>query len=157
MREIELITLAELAEIRRHWVLEKHELEDNLPAIYQDVLGVPFPGGRLDDNLVIGAEEMRILREVCADDVLHFELARELLDVERQHRSMARRHGLFKALEQAFRRGYYDSADDAEQRALSRRDVLLSARASAMEPDLPFLQAIDGDSASDIPSEAIER
>jgi DNA sulfur modification protein DndC len=157
MREFELITLAELAEIRRHWVLEKHELEDSLPSIYQEVLGVPFPAGRLDDNLVIGAEEMRILREICEDDVLHFELARELLDVERQHRSMARRHGLFKALEQAFRRGYYDSADDAEQRALSRRDVLLSARASAMEPDLPFLQAIEDDGASDIPSEAIER
>ena len=44
---------------------------------------------------------MAILRDICGTDDLHFQLTRELLDVERQHRSMARRAGLFKALEQA--------------------------------------------------------
>jgi DNA sulfur modification protein DndC len=53
MRSIELITPAELAEIRRLWVLEKHELEDSLPGIYQQCLGEPYPGPRLDDNLAL--------------------------------------------------------------------------------------------------------
>jgi len=142
MAAFELVSMEELAEIRRLWVLEKHEIEDSLPQIYERVIGEPYPGGRLDDNMTMGAEEMAILRGI-ADDELHFQLARELLDVERQHRSMGRRHGLFKALEQAFRRGAYDSADEAEARALERRDVLDAARADALELPLPMV-AVDG-------------
>ncbi len=142
VRNIELITLAELGEVRRLWVLEKHEIEDNLPHIYESVLGVSYPGGRIDDNLVLGAEEMAILREICGPDDLHFQLTRELLDVERQHRSMARRAGLFKALEQALRRGFYDSVDDAEQRALERRSALDDARNTAVEAELPLIQPV---------------
>lgn len=142
--DIELITAAELAEIRRIWVLEKHELEDSLPTIYAEVFGEPYAGARLDDNLVIGAEEMQILRLICGEDELHFQLTRELLDVERQHRSMARRAGLFKALERALKRGAHDSAAEAEQRALERRDTLEELKASVVERELPFTRAIDG-------------
>ena len=143
VRSIELITLPELAEIRRLWVLEKHELEDSLPSIYEGVIGVPFPGAPINDNSGLGAEEMRILREIVGDDVLHFQLTRELLDVERQHRTMIRRAGLFKALEGALRRGFYESAEDAEQRALARRDVLDNARTSASDPELPLFQPVE--------------
>lgn len=138
MASFELISLEELAEIRRLWVLEKHEIEDNLPRIYESALGKPYPGGRLDDNMTLGAEEMAILREIAGDE-LHFQLTRELLDVGRQHRSMSRRHGLFKALEQAFRRGGYDSADEAEQRALARREELDAVRSQALELPLPLV------------------
>lgn len=140
VRDIDLITLPELAEIRRLWVLEKHEIEDSLPGIYESVLGVPYPGDRVDDNLVLGAEEMAILRELCGGDELHFQLTRELLDVERQHRSMVRRAGLFKALEKAIRRNFYENAEDAEQRALQRRDLLDEARGAVGEAELPLVQ-----------------
>lgn len=143
VRSIELITLPELAEIRRLWVLEKHELEDNLPAIYEQAVGAPYPGPRLDDNLVLGADEMRVLKEICGDDEIHFELTRELLDIERQSRTMARRAGLFKSLEKAFRRGFYDSAEDAEQRALKRQEILKNARSNDEEHDLINLKLID--------------
>ncbi|HEY8384218.1 MAG TPA: DNA phosphorothioation system sulfurtransferase DndC [Microvirga sp.] len=143
MRGIELVTIAELAEIRRLWVVEKHEIEDSLPRIYRDVLGVPYPGPSLDDGLAMGAEEMAILREICDGDELHFQLTRELIDVERQHRTMARRAGLYKALERALRKGFYDSAEDAEQRALARRDVLEGARGAALSAELPLLRALD--------------
>jgi DNA sulfur modification protein DndC len=142
MAAFELVTMEELAEIRRLWVLEKHELEDSLPRIYQEALGEPYPGGRLDDNMTLGADEMAILREIAGDE-LHFQLTRELLDVERQHRLMGRRHGLFKALEQAFRRGAYDSADEAEARALERRDELEAVRAEARELPLPWIVGSD--------------
>jgi DNA sulfur modification protein DndC len=142
VRLIELVTLPELAEIRRHWVLEKHELEDRLPIIYHNVMGEPYPGGRIDDNLVLGADEMAVLRAICGDDDLHYQLTRELLDVERQHRTMVRRAGLFKAMEQALRRGYFENAEEAEQRALDRRDVLESARSAAMVQEMPLLQLV---------------
>lgn len=138
MREFQLVTQEELAEIRRLWVIEKHELEDNLPGIYERETGEPYPDGRFDDNMVLGAEEMALLRDICGDD-LHFQLARELLDIERQHRSMGRRHGLTKALEQAFRRGAHDSAEEAQNRALERRAVLDEVRADAVEPLAPFV------------------
>ena len=138
MANFELVTIEELSEVRRLWVLEKHELEDSLPHIYEEATGRRWPGGRLDDNLTLGAEEMALLRDICGDE-LHFQLTRELLDVERQHRSMGRRHGLFKAMDQAFRRGAFDSSDEAEARALERRDIVDGARATALEPSLPFV------------------
>lgn len=124
MDGIELISLAELREIRRLWVVEKHEIEDNLPRIYEEVLGEPFPDGRMDDSLAFGRDEMELLKDLCGEDLLHFQLTRELLDLERQHRSMARRAGLFKALEQSLRRGAYGSAEEATETAFRRRDVL---------------------------------
>lgn len=119
---IELITPEELHEIRRLWVFEKHEIEDALPRIYQDATGEPFPGPSLDDVLVLGADDLQLLRDVCGDDDLHYQLSRELLNVERQFRTMTRRSGLFTALEGAFRRSYFDDADDAIDFARRRRD-----------------------------------
>ena len=124
METIELISMPELREIRRLWVVEKHEIEDNLPRIYEEILGECFPDGRMDDSLAFGREEIDLLRELCGEDMLHFQLTRELLDLERQHRSMARRAGLFKALEQSLRRGSYESAEEATETAFRRRDLL---------------------------------
>jgi DNA sulfur modification protein DndC len=129
VRDIELISLAELHEIRRIWVVEKHELEDSLPRIYKSVTGQMFPGQRIDDNLVLGADEMVLLREACSNDQLHFELTRELLDVERRYRTFTRRSGLYDALEQSLRRSFYLDEDDATDRAVRHRDALAAARA----------------------------
>ncbi|HET9637658.1 MAG TPA: DNA phosphorothioation system sulfurtransferase DndC [Allosphingosinicella sp.] len=137
---IELITLPELREIRRLWVVEKHEFEDSLPRIYEEVLETPFPDGRLDDSFAFGREEVEMLRDLCGEDVLHFELTRELLDVERQHRTMARRAGLFKSLEKALRRGSFESAEEASETALRRRDLLDDLREED-EDLLPLMQA----------------
>ena len=123
VRDIELISMAELHEIRRIWVVDKHELEDTLPKIYEEVTGQPFPGQRMDDNLAFGADEIRLLGDVCGGDTIHFELVRELIDVERRYRTMARRSGLYEALEGAFRRNFYSDAEDATERARRQRNV----------------------------------
>ncbi len=125
---IELITLEELREIRRLWVVEKHEMEDNLPRIYSEVMGDPFPGPLLDDNMVLGIDEMNLLGEICGEDRLHFEMARELLSVERQQRMRARRAGLFERLEKAISRHYYDNRDDAI--ALAKRHAQVRGAAA---------------------------
>jgi DNA sulfur modification protein DndC len=44
VRGIELISLEELQEIRRIWVVDKHELEDSLPLIYRETTGEKYPG-----------------------------------------------------------------------------------------------------------------
>jgi DNA sulfur modification protein DndC len=116
-----------LQEIRRLWVVEKHEMEDSLPRIYTEAVGKPYPGLRLDDNLVLGEDELQVLRQVCGDDRLHYELTRELLSVERQQRSHARRAGLFEQLEESIRRHYYDDKDDATDMARRHAKARLAA------------------------------
>ena len=117
VKDIELITLDELQEIRRVWVVEKHEIEDSLPRVYSEATGLPYPGHRLDDNLMLGQQEMDVLRSLCNDDTLHYELTRELISVERQQRANTRRAGLFDQLEKSFRRHFYDSREDAVKTA----------------------------------------
>jgi DNA sulfur modification protein DndC len=121
--DICLITLEELQEIRRIWVVDKHELEDSLPQIYTEATGEPYPGQRLDDNHLLGAEEIAELRSLCSDDRLHYELTRELLSVERQQRAHARRSALFEELEKSITRHFFDNEDDAVATARHRAAV----------------------------------
>ncbi|MEU9761233.1 DNA phosphorothioation system sulfurtransferase DndC [Streptomyces sp. NPDC047987] len=113
VRNIELISIEELTEIRRIWVFDKHEVEDSVPTIYKKATGEEFPGGPLDEQLVMGADEMELLKEVCDGDELHYDMVRELLSVERKYRTMTRRSGLFQALEGAVQKGFYEDRDDA--------------------------------------------
>ncbi|MFD4274568.1 hypothetical protein R2B67_09075 [Streptomyces cyaneofuscatus] len=69
MRNIELISMAELREIRRILVFEKHEFEKYLPQIYVEATGEKFPGLSPDEPLVLGAEEIGRLKEACEDDL----------------------------------------------------------------------------------------
>src|SRR5205807_2151663 len=51
VRALELISRDELQEIRRIWVVDKHEIEDALPRIFEEVTGEPFDAPSLDDAL----------------------------------------------------------------------------------------------------------
>lgn len=135
VRSLDLITQAELEEIRRIWVVEKHEFEDHLPAIFEQAMGTPYPGGPLDEHLPLGPELVETLREVTGGDRLHFELVRELLDIEQRYRSQARRAGLFDSLEGAVRRNFYDDETDATLRARRRKAAMERTDESAEEPD----------------------
>jgi DNA sulfur modification protein DndC len=120
VRNIELVSLAELREIRRIWVVEKHEFEDGLPQIYSDCTGEPFPDASLDEHSALSPRDLILLRQLCDGSELHYELLRELLDVERRYRTLARRAGLFDRLEKAFRRNFYEDAGDATEFALRK-------------------------------------
>jgi DNA sulfur modification protein DndC len=117
VRSIELITPEELREIRRIWVVDKHEMEDSLPRIYLETTGEDYEGEALDDDLVLGPHEMLQLKEICGDDRLHYELTRELLSHTRQQQSTAKRSGLTSQLERSFGKHFYDDREDAMKRA----------------------------------------
>ena len=147
IRELELISIDELAEIRRIWVLEKHEFEDLLPAVYEHATGRPFPGPPLDENLALSADELETLHDIAGDDRLHYELVRDLLDIERRHFARGRRHGLFDELTAALRRGFYTDADDAIARARERKTALEGASPSPTPQDLAegLVQPVGGE------------
>lgn len=156
MSDIELISLAELEEIRRIWVIEKHELEDAVPRVFEEVTGEAYPGRSLDDNLVFGAEEMEILREACGDSRLHFEMTRELLDVTRQYQNMVRRAGLYEELEKAVRRHFFDDEADAVERERGRRDRKSELREKKLGQVDPELQPREEDQVASFKSNAVK-
>ena len=144
----ELLTPEELQEIRRLWVVEKHEIEDLVPQIYQEALGEEYPGPPIDEDLVFDAEALAMLREECepgrGDDPdgeetagpLTFELARNLLDVERRYRTKANRRGLFKSLEKAVEKCFYDGEEDALGRARQIRGEVEEPNRDLVQLDL---------------------
>ena len=73
--------LEELDEIRRLWLHEKHEFDDSLPRIYEEVTGEPFPKPR-DDGNALQADDWDLLREICDGDEVLFDLQVALLGVE---------------------------------------------------------------------------
>jgi DNA sulfur modification protein DndC len=115
MGEIELITKEELQEIRRIWVVEKHEIEDRVPVIYQEVTGQPYPGQKIDDHQVFDTEVLALLKESCPEDTdgLHYQMLRNLIDVERRYRTMTRRRGLFEEIENEIEKCFWDGREDA--------------------------------------------
>jgi DNA sulfur modification protein DndC len=132
VRHLQLISLEELIEIRRIWVIDKHEMEDSLPRIYQEVRGEPFPVS-LDECLLFGAPEMALLREVCGPDEQAYERLRALLDIEWRQQASMRRAGVFEALERAYRRSFFEDEADATAYAIRRRMRLDAARTGAGE------------------------
>jgi len=115
--DLTLISLEELQEIRRIWVIDKYELEDSLPRIYEEATGSPYPGGPLDDDMVLGDAEMADLAESCGTDRLHYELCRELLSLTNNQKNVSKRSGLFTQLERAFEKHFYANESDAVLRA----------------------------------------
>ena len=101
--------------------------------MYREETGDVYPGARLDDNLVMGAGEMSLLREICGEDELHYQLMRELLSIEKRHKSMLRRAGLFTAVENAFFKNFYDDEEDALDRARRRQVSLHAAQSSVLK------------------------
>ncbi len=132
VRNLELLSIEDLEEIRRIWVMEKHEIEDSLPRIYEEVMGKPYPTSSLDENQTFKQDDMDLLKDICEEsgdpDGIHYQLARELLHLEHQYRTMARRSGLYRAIDKALERGSFDTAEEAETFAVKRSQALEKIR-----------------------------
>jgi DNA sulfur modification protein DndC len=140
VQNLELITRDELRMIRRLWVVDKKEIEDALPRIYERVMGEAYFDGPIDDQLVISSEDLEILREVCGGEDLHYQLVRDLLEVERRYKSMARRSGLFEEMEKVFKRSFFDGQEDAVARARQ----ILRLKSNPLDPD-SLLDLVEAD------------
>jgi DNA sulfur modification protein DndC len=101
MRDITLITHEELSEIRRIWLEEKHEFDDSLPRIYEEVTGEPFQDSRPSaERNLLGSDEWTVLEEICEDE-MHLELMARLLGTEGKYHVKSRR-GIYESLEKCF-------------------------------------------------------
>jgi DNA sulfur modification protein DndC len=65
---------------------------------------------------------MQLLKQICGEDKIHYQLVRGLISQSQKYRTMARRSGLFDTLEQVITRHFYEDEEDAEDRARSFKD-----------------------------------
>ncbi|MBM0740242.1 DNA phosphorothioation system sulfurtransferase DndC [Phormidium sp. CLA17] len=103
MKDIKLISMHELSEIRRIWREEKHEFNDSLPRIYREVTGEIFNDSHPEtEQALLGNDEWKLLEELCEGDFMHLELMSKLLDTERQYQLASNRSGILKDLKKCF-------------------------------------------------------
>ena len=128
---LELITIQELRIIRRIWVFDKHEFEDTLPGIYEEVIGKPFYDPEWIGSETFKKEEWNILRDVCMkmypDEKLTFEMMYSLIDIENRANSLNHRKGILDQLEDCIERTFYADENDATryyQNRLERKKQL---------------------------------
>jgi DNA sulfur modification protein DndC len=133
MRDIILITPEELSEIRRIWLEERHEFDDSLPLIYEEVTGERFIDVRIGErDVLLGRDEWHTLEEICQEDSMHLELMTKLLDTERQYHVKAIRRGIYGDLEKCFETSSR-SKEEAIQNAHHKRNLKQAAEAGDVE------------------------
>lgn len=122
--DLELISMEELRNIRRIWVFDKHEFDDSLPHIYEEVMGKPFEDPEWMGSEAFRHEEWEILKEVVEKlypkEELAFEMAYSLIDIENQASSLNKRKGITDAIESCIQRNFYKDEDDATAYYLDR-------------------------------------
>ena len=64
---------------------------------------------------------MEVLKEICGEDRIQFELARELIHVEQSYKHMSKRAGLYGSIENVFKKHFFDNEKDAIDWAWNRK------------------------------------
>lgn len=129
VRELQLISVEELEEIRRIWVKDKMDVEDLVPLIYEKEIGAAYPAGPIDEALVFDREALGLLKAECGDDPCLYEVTRNLLETTRRYRSKATRRGLYESMEKVISRGYFEGRDDALAWAKQLRSLKIADHA----------------------------
>ncbi|VTU38539.1 DNA phosphorothioation system sulfurtransferase DndC [Variovorax sp. PBL-E5] len=108
----QLISLAELEQIRKEWRLDPNEpdWEDSVPAIYRQVFSNDV-AWKTDDDFVFDGNDANVVAELCSERRLPKELLMKLLELEVSYQGHARRSGLQKELQDLLSR---DWADDKQ-------------------------------------------
>ena len=130
-KNISLISIEELSEIRRVWLEERHEFDDSLPRIYKEVIGEVFKDIRLGaDEKLLGNDEWETLEEIC-DDEMQLELMSKLLDTERQFHTKNRRLGIYESLEKCF-----DTSSRSQEDAIANAHQKYNLKTAAEQGDI---------------------
>lgn len=122
-KDLQLITPDELREIRHIWLTEKHEFDDSLLKIYEEVTGQVFETDNTVPRSPFGEDEWTMLKEICGDNELLFELQTSLLDIEQRTIMLDLRRGILDELESQIRRCYYSGEAEAEALAKERKET----------------------------------
>ena len=135
---LQLISDEELGEIRRIWINDKHEFDDTLPHIYEDVVGGPVPHLDRIPKGPFGKDEWDLLAELTDNNYVFLDLQASLLGVEHRSGGTLARKAVIGELEQQIRRCYYANEDDAvsyRQRQIGLHGLSSDQMQLALEDD----------------------
>lgn len=114
---LELISIPELRCIRRIWVFDKHEFDDSLPRIYEEVMGKKFEDPDWIGLETYGHDEWNLLKQTCEDlyknEELSFEMMYNLIATENEFNSISQRKGVLDLLEECIKHNFYSNEKDA--------------------------------------------
>jgi DNA sulfur modification protein DndC len=125
VRNLELLPLEELEEIRRNWLEEKLEIEDNLPGIYERILGKVYPGKKRVHHPILNKQVLNKLKKHCAKhgdvDGLMYQQIRSVIAIANKHKNQLRRANLANELNDSLEKGAFFSLEEAKTFALERK------------------------------------
>lgn len=115
-----LISDAELQEIRRIWITERQDWEDSLPSIYKQVFNKEVPGN-FSDQYIPGPDELETLVEVTQEYQIPLGLIQKLLDAEWQNYGMYRRSSIHSKIEKIFNEDWR-SFEEVQEEVISKQE-----------------------------------
>lgn len=118
VKNIQLIQMDELRMIRKIWLEEYHEFDDSLPAIYEEIKGIPYDDGTISKNRYFGKVEFDLLHELCKEKFPEEELMPELLtsiiDIEAKAETVSNKRNILKDIEKQLKKCSYSNEIEAE-------------------------------------------
>lgn len=154
-QNLELITIPELRIIRRIWVKEKHEFDDTLPRIYEEVFEKEFDDPEWIAPEAFKSDEWEILKsvvnELYPDEELAFEMAYSLIDIENHSNSLNQRKGVTDSLEACIKKTFYKNEEDATEYYLNQiaRKKDLGGKYNEKALDNTYDEPIENDDEAD--------
>ena len=125
VKDLELLPLEELEEIRRIWLEEKLEIEDSLPGIYEKVIGQHYPGERRAHHPILNETVLEKLKNFCEEkednDGLMYQQIRAVMAIANKHKNQLRRANLAAELDDSLEKGAFSSLEEAKVFALERK------------------------------------
>lgn len=139
VKNLKLITIEELEEIRRIWLEEKMEVEDKLPLIYESILKKGYPGKKRAYHPILNASTLEKLKEYCIaegdSDNLLYQQIRSALSIEIKYKNQLRRANLPSELNNSIEKGAFSNLQEAKVFALEQKKYELQIQLDN-SPDL---------------------
>lgn len=124
VKNLELLPLEDLEEIRRIWLEEKHEAEDNVPKIYELALKKEYPGKARAHHPILNLDILQKLKKHCVEqgdpDGLLYQQIRSVMSIANKHRNQLRRAKLADDLNSSLDKGAFSTLFEAKKFALER-------------------------------------
>lgn len=124
VKNLELLPLEDLEEIRRIWLEEKHEAEDSVPKIYELALKKEYPGKDRAHHPILNLDVLQKLKSHCVEqgdpDGLLYQQIRSVMSIANKHRNQLRRAKLADDLNSSLDKGAFSTLFEAKKFALER-------------------------------------
>lgn len=124
VKNLELLPLEDLEEIRRIWLEEKHEAEDSVPKIYELALKKEYPGKARAHHPILNLDVLQKLKKHCVEqgdpDGLLYQQIRSVMSIANKHRNQLRRAKLADDLNSSLDKGAFSTLFEAKKFALER-------------------------------------